>query len=309
MNTTRRHDDVGSMQTRSTGHDEFVLGTFDYHGRLRTLLRGVFRHGFVLAYLLATLFPFVWTLSTSLKTQQDILAYPPRLFPSPWTLQNYVDVLVGGGFARFVFNSVFVATCTVALSVLAALFAGFAVSRYQFPGKNLIMFFMLGGMAIGRFANVIPLYFLATRWGLFDTYFVIVMATSALVIPLLSWLMQGYFGSIPRQLDEAARIDGCNVWQVFWRVLIPAMTPAIVAGSVIAMVTAWNEFILAMTLTRSPRLRVLSVAINFFRSELGVQWGALTAASIVATVPIVVVVLSLQKHFIQGLTSGTLGSS
>jgi len=275
----------------------------------RIWIRKIGKHFFIFLYLALTLFPFLWALSTSFKPQSEIFALPPTYIPLNFTLNNYSKILIAGGFLRYAANSIFIASSSVLISVLVSLFVGYATSRYKFIGKEFIMFFMLGGMAIGRFANVIPLYFFSTKVGLFDTYFIIILSSSALVVPLLSWLMQGYFKSIPYELDEAAKIDGCKSWDIFWKILLPSMKPAIVAGGVIATVNAWNEFILAMTLTRSPNLRVLPVAINFFKTELGVQWGELTAASIFATLPIVVFVIPLQKYFIQGLTSGTLGSS
>lgn len=270
------------------------------------ILKNVGKHIFIISFLIVTLFPFIWATFTSFKLPNEILTYPPTIFPKDFTLDNYFSILIKGKFIRYTFNSIFVTLLSVIISLLAALFAGYAASRYIFPGKMIIMFFMLAGMAIGKFANVIPLYFFATEMNLFDTYTILILSSSAMVVPLLAWLMHGYFESIPKALDDSAKIDGCNSWGTFWRILLPAMKPAIVAGAVIAMVNAWNEFILAMTLTRSPELRILPVAINFFKSDTGVDWGQLTAASIIATIPIVIVVVILQKHFISGLTTGSI---
>lgn len=258
---------------------------------------------------MVTLAPFLWTLSTSLKTSQEILSYPPRLIPLHVTFQNYIEVMTQGGFSRYVLNSVVVSTCSVVLTVIASLFAGYAAARFEFPGKELMMFLILAGMAIGRFANVIPLYFLSIKMGLFDTYAILIISNAAFIIPLTTWLMQAYFKTIPRELEEAGKIDGCNSWSAFWRVLVPVMKPAIVAGIVISMANAWNEFILALTLTRTPEMRTLSVALNFFLTEYGVQWGELSAAAMISILPILIVFFLLQRYFIQGLTAGTLGSS
>jgi multiple sugar transport system permease protein len=267
------------------------------------------KNGFVILFILCTLAPFLWTLSTSFKTPQEILAYPPKLIPTDWSLQNYISVLTEGGFSRYVLNSVIVTLLTVVLTVIASLFAGYAAARFEFPGKGMIMFLILAGMAIGRFANVIPLYFLSIKLNLFDTYAILVISSAAFIIPLVTWLMQAYFKTIPKELEEAARIDGCNNWTAFWRILVPVMRPSIVAGIVITMANAWNEFILALTLTRSPEMRTISVALNFYMTEYGVQWGLLSAASIISILPILIVFFLLQRYFIQGLTAGTLGSS
>lgn len=264
---------------------------------------------FVIVFLVVTLAPFVWTLITSFKTKNEVLSYPPTLLPAQWTLDNYTSILIDGDFFLYTFNSLFVGVLSVALSITAALFAGYAAARFDFRFKQTILFTILAGMAIGRFANIVPLYFFSVELNLYDTYAILVLSSSAFIVPLLTWLMQAYFRSIPRALDDAARIDGCNSWTIFWRILVPNMKPAIVAGSIIAMVNSWNEYILAATLTNSPERRVLPVAVNFFLTDTGVQWGQLTAAAVVATIPIVVLVLVLQRQFIQGLTAGALSAN
>jgi multiple sugar transport system permease protein len=277
--------------------------------RSLSVFKSTGKNGFVILFILCTLAPFLWTLSTSFKSPQEILVYPPKLIPMDWTLQNYIGVLTEGGFSRYVLNSVIVTFFTVILTVIAALFAGYAAARFEFPGKGMIMFLILAGMAIGRFANVIPLYFLSIKLNLFDTYAILIISSAAFIIPLVTWLMQAYFRTIPKELEEAAKIDGCNNWTAFWRILVPVMRPSIVAGIVITMANAWNEFILALTLTRSPEMRTISVALNFYMTEYGVQWGLLSAASIISILPILIVFFLLQRYFIQGLTAGTLGSS
>lgn len=291
-----------------------VIATASLTGRAngkrgKRLLMAAGKHSFILAFVLCTLAPFLWTLSTSLKSKQDILTYPPQLIPADVTFDNYINVYLEGGFSWYVMNSLIVTLLSVILTVIASLFAGYAAARFEFPGKEMIMFLILAGMAIGRFANVIPMYFLSIEMNLFDTYTILVLSSAAFIIPLVTWLMQAYFKTIPRALEEAARIDGCNGWTAFWRVLVPVMKPAIVAGIVISMANAWNEFILALTLTRSPEMRTVSVALNFFMTEYGVEWGALSAASIISLLPILIIFFLLQRYFIQGLTAGTLGSS
>ncbi|MDS0246970.1 carbohydrate ABC transporter permease [Microbacterium aurantiacum] len=279
------------------------------HVRLRELGGLTLAQAFVIVFLVVTLAPFAWTLLTSFKPNDEVMAYPPVLFPTEWTLDNYTSILIDGDFFLYTFNSLFVGLLSVLLSVGAALCAGYAAARLDFAFKQTILFVILAGMAIGRFANIIPLYFFSVQLDLYDTYAILVLSSSAFIVPLLTWLMAAYFRSIPRALDDAARIDGCNSWTIFWRILLPNMKPAIVAGGIIAMVNAWNEYILAATLTNSPERRVLPVAINFFLTDTGVQWGQLTAAAIVATIPIAVMVLALQRYFIQGLTAGALSAN
>jgi multiple sugar transport system permease protein len=277
--------------------------------RLKTIFGVSAKHLCVLIFIIITLAPFIWTLSTSFKSSAEILAYPPRLLPLELTFKNYVDVLSASNYPRYILNSTIVTVFSVVLTVVASLFAGYGAARYEFPGKELIMFLILAGMAIGRFANVIPLYFLSTKLHLFDTYLILIISSAAFIIPLITWLMQAYFKTIPKELEEAAKIDGCNNWTAFVRVIVPVMQPAIVAAIVISMANAWNEFILALTLTRSPEMRTVSVALNYFLTEYGVNWGSLSAAAVISMLPILIVFFLLQKYFIKGLTAGTLGSS
>lgn len=266
-------------------------------------------HALMILCMAIILLPFVWSVSTSLKPLSEILSYPPELIPSPVSFGNYFRVLSRSGFVRNIFNSAYVTMATVVVTLIVSLFAGYAAARYRFPGKDLIMLLLLAGMAIGRFANVIPLYFFATQLGLIDTFLILILAYSGFIVPLITWLMQSYFGTVPQAIEESAKIDGCTTWKAFWLVVIPIMKPPIVAGAVIAGSRAWNEFILALTLTRTSAMRTLPVTLHFYLTEYGVEWGALSAASVIATIPMVLVFLWLQRYFLQGLTSGTLGGS
>lgn len=275
----------------------------------RTIAGRIIINVILILFIIMTLMPFFWTLSTSLKDTKEILSYPPGIFPKNFTFANYISIFVKNGFGTFLLNSFIVTIFTVVLSLLVSLFAGYAAARFEFPGKNMIMFLILTGMAIGKFANAMPLYFLSIQIELFDTYLILILSYSAFIIPLVTWLMQAYYKTIPRTLEEAAKLDGCNAWSAFWKVVVPVMRPSIIAGGIIAAVNAWNEFILALNLTKSMSMRTLPVALHLFMTDYGVDWGSLSAAGIVSIIPILVVFLLLQKYFVQGLTAGSLSSS
>ncbi|WP_368280047.1 carbohydrate ABC transporter permease [Enterocloster citroniae] len=263
----------------------------------------------LLMFVILTLVPFLWTISTSLKETGEILSYPPSLLPKRVTLHNYIKVLTQDNFLRFMLNSAIVTVLSIAVTLLVSMFAGYGAARFHFPGKGFIMFMILTGMAVGRFANAMPMYFMANRLGLLDTYIILVFVYSAFIIPLVTWLMQSYYRTIPKSLEEAAKLDGCNSWGAFWRVIVPIMKPSLIAGGIIAATNAWNEFILALNLTKSQDMRTLPVALHLFQTDYGVEWGALSAASIISILPILIVFLMLQKYFVQGMTAGTLSSS
>jgi multiple sugar transport system permease protein len=249
------------------------------------------------------LIPFLWSLSTSLKPKQDILQFPPTLVPWSATLDNYVAVLTSG-FPRYLMNSAIVSLSTVVVVVFVSIHAGYAVARYEFRGKSAMLFLILVGMAMGELATVVPLYFFGSKLGLLDTYLVLILANSAFISPLAIWFMQGYFRSIPRQIEEAAMIDGTSRVGALYRVVLPAAMPGLVTVSLISFVQAWNEFILALVLTSSSEMRTAPVGIHLFMTDYGVEWGSITAAGIISILPVLILFILLQRHFVRGLTAG-----
>lgn len=270
-------------------------------------LAWILKYVFLLALIAITLIPFLWALSTSLKPPSDILVSVPKIIPERWTLSNYVKVLTAPNYGKYMLNSITVSVASVALTVVTSLFAGYAASRYNFRGKNFLMFLILAGMAIGRFTNATPLYFFSIKTGLYDTFWMLTLAYAAFNTPLVTWLMQSYFNTIPKTLEEAALIDGCTRWMAFWRIVVPIMRPSILAGAIIALTYSWNEFILALVLTKE--MRTIPVSLYMYITDMGVDWGSLTAASFLSMIPILIVFFALQKHFLQGLTAGSLAGT
>jgi ABC-type glycerol-3-phosphate transport system permease component len=255
----------------------------------------------VVAVLVLT--PFLWSLSTSLKVKEDVLLFPPKFIPWPATLENYREVLTTG-FPRYLMNSAIVSLSTVLVVLVVSIHAGYAVARYEFRGKAAMLFFILAGMAMGELATVLPLYFFASQLRIVDTYGVLILANSAFIAPLGIWFMQGYFRSIPPQMEEAALIDGTGRLGALYRIVLPSALPGLVTVSLISFVASWNEFILALVLTSSENMRTVPVGVHLYMTDYGVQWGNITAAGILSIVPIILLFLLLQKHFLRGLTAG-----
>lgn len=255
----------------------------------------------VVAAILLT--PFLWSLGTSLKPKADILAVPPVLIPWPPTLDNYREVLASG-FPRYLLNSLVVSLSTVVIVLLVSIHAGYAVARYEFRGKNVMLFFTLAGMAMGELATVLPLYFFASQIHALDTYAVLILANSAFIAPLGIWFLQGYFRSIPPQIEEAALIDGTTRLGALYRIVVPSALPGLVTVSLISFVASWNEFIFALVLTSSATMRTVPVGIHLFMTDYGVEWGSLTAAAVISIAPVLAIFVLLQRHFVSGLTAG-----
>jgi ABC-type glycerol-3-phosphate transport system permease component len=249
--------------------------------------------------------PILWCFSTSLKTANNAVAIPPQWIPQPATLDNYVLVM-GSSLPRYFVNSVIVSLLTVVLTVVVAALGGYAAARFNFRGKNSVLLGILSTVMVPGVVILVPLYMIASALGIIDTYFVLVLVFTAWQAPAILWLMRGFFEGIPRDLEEAAQIDGCTPLGALVRVILPVARPGLAAAAILVFVYVWNEFIVALVLTTSDDMRVLPVGLYFYISAFGVQWGQLTAAITVAIVPVIVVFLALQRHFIQGLTRGAV---
>lgn len=266
-------------------------------------LSDILRTGAMILVAAIVLIPFLWSLSTSLKPSADIFANPPIFIPWPVTFEHYSGI-IESGFPRYMLNSFIVAVSTVIVVLIVAVHAGYAVARYDFAGKNLMLFFILAGMAMGELSTVLPLYFFGSQFRLLNSYTILIIANSAFIAPLAIWFLQGYFRSIPVQIEEAALIDGTTRLGALYRVVLPSAVPGLITVSLISFVQSWNEFIFALVLTTSTDMRTVPVGIHLFMTDYGVDWGSITAAGIVSIVPVVLLFLLLQRHFLRGLTAG-----
>lgn len=247
--------------------------------------------------------PFLWSLSTSLKVKGDVLRMPPKFLPWPATLENYHGIITAG-FPRYLANSAIVALCSVAVVVLVSVHAGYAAARYEFRGKSSMLFLILTGMAMGELSTVLPLYFFGAELHILDTYGVLILANSAFIAPLAIWFLQGYFRSIPPQMEEAALLDGASRAGALYRIVLPSAVPGLVTVSLVSFVHSWNEFILALVLTSSGTMRTVPVGIHLYLTDYGVDWGSITAAGVLSILPVILLFLLLQRHFLRGLTAG-----
>ncbi len=247
--------------------------------------------------------PFLWALSTSLKVKDDVLRIPPKFLPWPLTVENYQGILTAG-FPRYLLNSTIVAVCSVVVVVLVSVHAGYAAARYEFRGKSAMLFLILTGMAMGELSTVLPLYFFGTQLRILDTYGILILANSAFIAPLAIWFLQGYFRSIPPQMEEAALIDGATRAGALYRIVLPSALPGLITVSLVSFVHSWNEFILALVLTSSGTMRTVPVGIHLYLTDYGVDWGSITAAGILSILPVTLLFLLLQRHFLRGLTAG-----
>ncbi len=275
-------------------------------GRSHVQVATWFKFGLALLLLVPTLFPLLWIVVSSLKGTAEVYSFPPSIFAKQWTLDPYEVVLGRDNFLHFVFNSFVVAAGSTVWGVLVAAWGGYGFARYNFRGKWALLGFVLAAQSFPRILMVIPYFQIASTLGLKDNYLGLILAYSTFVQPFCIWMMKEYYASIPMELQEAALIDGCNHYGAFWRVVFPLVRPALAATAMLSFLTAWNEYEFALVLTTTESVRTVSVGIGFFIGEFNVLWNHIMAATAIATLPIVIVFLFLQKHIVQSLAQGAV---
>jgi multiple sugar transport system permease protein len=255
----------------------------------------------LLASLAFLLFPLVWMALGSFKTQVDFMAYPPKWWFSP-TLANYEKVLGGNDFLRFALNSLIIAVGSTLLSLVLGTPAAYGIARYR--QTRLGMALLSARMAPG-IAFLIPWFILFSKLRMVDTYPAVMLTHMVVVLPLVIWVLVGFFEEVPAELEDAGRIDGCTRLGVLARIALPLARPGLVAAAILGVISSWNNFIFSLVIAGNTT-RTLPVAIFNFVSYDSLNWGGLTAASTIITLPVLVMAFFVQKHIVHGLTFGAL---
>jgi multiple sugar transport system permease protein len=263
-------------------------------------------YGLIAIFLFITLFPLLWVFSTSFKPNEESINFPPKFLPEKITFSNYVFVLTDPNLVRSLINSFVVSVGSTALSVVVSALGGYAFARFEFKGKNVIMSIILGLFMIPVVINIIPLYNMLSNIGMLNSPISLILTFQILIIPLNILLFKNYFETIPKELEDAALIDGCSRLGVLKRITIPLSIPGFAIAAVLSFRFSWNEFILPIVLANRPDSAVFQVALYQFISIYRIQWGYLTAGITLAIIPVLVLMLSFQKQMIKGLTIGAI---
>ncbi len=274
----------------------------DQRQRLGTLGRMIVLFPFVLF----VLFPFFWVLITSFKTTHQVSARTSIFWPSPFTLEQFRHLLFGTPFVTWFANSVLVATVSTIISVVFASLAGYALSRLKFRGAGLLTSFLLITYLLPQTLIFIPLYQTLTTLGLINTYGALMVTYPTFLLPFATWVLMGYFRSIPVELEEAAMLDGASRIYTFWKIVLPLAAPATLAVALFAFTTAWNEFLFAFVFITSESLRTLPIGLQSLVFGDILPWGMLMAASLLTAVPVAVLYIYAQRFLVEGLTVGAV---
>jgi multiple sugar transport system permease protein len=266
-----------------------------------------------------TLAPFVWMIISSISTQAELFSVPPHWFPNAPTLETYRALLGGGAiayrgtgevaapiqaFGRAMVNSFIISSATTALCLALGTLSAYAFARFRFRFKTSLYFLILAVQMIPSISLVVPLYLLLKTLGLLDSYLGMTLVYSTFTVAFVIWVMVGYFQTIPKEMEEAARIDGCTRLQALRRVVLPLTKPGLIATGTLAFLTTWNEFLFALLFTNTLAAKTLPVVISEFSTQFNLEYGLMMTGGVLASLPPIILALFFQKQILSGLTAG-----
>lgn len=275
----------------------------------QSLLLNILAAVVAVAYLL----PILWTTVASVTPARTLLERPLRWLPSELDPSRYVAILtpggvngVGAGFLEAMGNSLFVAVITVAIALVVSIFGAYAFARLRFRGRKLTLLVFLSTYMLPQIALLIPLYFILNQLQLLDSRFGLVLVDLALVVPFTLWILSNYFLTVPEELEDAARVDGCTRMGALWRVVLPTARPGIVTAVMFAFFLAWDEFLYALIFTSTYAAKTLPVAIAEFSGRYTTDFGLVAAGGLVAALPPVLIALAFQRNIVSGMSAGAI---
>jgi multiple sugar transport system permease protein len=280
------------------------------HRAKRGFLKAAHLAGLFLAMAIICL-PGLWIVLSSLRPTVEIMAKPPVWIPQQLSFDAYIAMFSGVGqggipVIEYFRNSIIIAVTSTVIALAVGMAGGYAFARYRFRGKSSIFLGFMLTRTVPGIALSLPLFFVYARLGIIDTHFGLILAYVALNVPFTIWLIDGFFRQVPKDLAEAAQIDGCTRWQAFWQVEFPLARPGIASAGIFAFLTSWNEFALASQLTRSTSSKTLPVGLLDYTAEFTIDWRGMCALAVVMIIPALTLTFLVQKHLVSGLTSGAV---
>lgn len=253
-------------------------------------------------------FPVLWMLSSSFKSNTEIFELPPRLITDSFSFGAYTTILTDPVKLRFFLNSYIISIAVTALTLVVSLFAAYAFSRYTFPGKKILNVVIISVQAVPPITLLIPFFGLMVTLKLYNTYPGLILTYMVFTLPYAIIMMTGYFNTLPRELDEAVRVDGGGAMTALWRILVPVSIPGIVSVGIYTFMIAWNEYLFALTLTKTQDMRTVPIGIQLLMGQHTYEWNEMMAMSFLGSIPVLVLFLLFQRYFIGGMTSGAVKS-
>jgi trehalose/maltose transport system permease protein len=264
----------------------------------------------LLVILVYTVFPFYWAFISSIKPRDELFAARPSYWPSHPTLAHYQQVLQTGDFLVALENSAMVAVAVTVLSLVVGALGAYALGRFRFAGRRLVLYTVLAMTMFPQIAVLSGLFEMINRFGLYNQLPALMLTYLIFTLPFTVWVLTNFFKVLPRDLEDAAYVDGASPWQTFYRVLLPLSMPGLVTTGLLAFIAAWNDFLFALSFTQTPDKRTVTVALWAFQPQttggFEIPWGQIMAATVIVTLPLIVLALVFQRCILAGLTAGAV---
>ena len=277
-----------------------------YSARFRRIAGGTAWYAAALLFVGFSVLPLLWGISTSLKPEASVYDFPPSWIPDQPTLENYVHVLGRPDLIRAFFKTLIIAGATTLIALVVGVLGGYGFSRRRFPGRDTLLWSVLFTQLFPRVVVIVPFFVTLRNLNLINTYMGLVLVYMMVIFPVAIWMLKGFFDKIPIEIEEAAVMDGASLPRLLWSVILPMSRPALVAVAMYSFILAWNEFLFALVFTNGVEKRPLAVALAFFIDENGIRWGELMAASVVMSIPAVIVFTLSQRVLVRGLSDGAM---
>jgi arabinogalactan oligomer/maltooligosaccharide transport system permease protein len=263
-------------------------------------------YAFLILWTIGTLYPVLRVITISLRPADKLLSTDLSIIPDGATFKNYTDLFTSTPFLRWMLNSLIVTAVVTITGVALASMGGYAISKFRFAGKKAVMQSLLTTQMFPATMLLLPMYIMLAKLGLINSYIGLMIAYSATALPFCIWQMKGYYDTIPTELIEAARVDGCGNFGAWWRVILPLAAPALVITALFSFMASWNEYVVAAVILQDPQMFTLPVGLKMFQGNMSTQWGLFAAGSFVVSVPVVVMFIILSRWLVSGLTLGSV---
>jgi ABC-type glycerol-3-phosphate transport system permease component len=274
--------------------------------RLNTVGKYALVYGLGLVFVLFSILPLLWGVTTALKMPGEVYAFPPTWIPKAVTFENFVAVINNKTLIRAFFNTLLIASATTVVALIVGVLGGYGFSRYRIPGRTALLWSVLLTKLFPRVVVIVPFFVTLRNLQIMNTYQGLILVYLMVTFPVAIWLLKGFFDKIPVEIEDAAIVDGCSLPQLLFLVVLPMARPALVAVAMYSFILAWNEFLFALVFTNGLERRPLSVALAFFIDENGIRWGELMAASVIMSLPAILVFTLAQRMLVRGLSDGAV---
>lgn len=260
----------------------------------------------LIVFTIIALYPIINVVTISIRPNDKLLSTDLSIIPDNATIKQYYELFTNRPFFTWAWNSLLVSGTVTFTGVVLASIAGYALSRFKFVGKQASMLGLLTTQMFPATMLLLPMYIMLIKLELLNSYFGIIIIYSATALPFCVWQMKGYYDTIPYSLEESARIDGCSKWQAFYKIILPLASPALVITALFSFMTAWSEYIVAAQVLQDTQLYTLPLGLKSFESNMSTEWGLYAAASLVVSIPVVILFVVLSKWLVSGLTLGSV---